>query len=46
MVMATKKENTQKLSDKQSSDPCWDGYIKKGMKTKDGKNVPNCIPEK
>ena len=33
MVMATKKENTQKSSDKQSSDPCWDGYIKKGMKT-------------
>ncbi len=22
---------------------CWDGYHKHGMKTKDGKQVPNCI---
>ena len=24
---------------------CWDGYKQDGMKTKDGKQVPNCIPE-
>lgn len=24
--------------------PCWDGYIQKGMKMKNGKMVPNCVP--
>ena len=24
--------------------PCWDGYEQIGMKTKDGKEVPNCVP--
>lgn len=23
---------------------CWDGYVQKGMKKKNGKNVPNCVP--
>lgn len=27
-------------------DPCWEGYEKVGMKTKNGKLVPNCVPEK
>ena len=27
------------------SDPCWDGYKQEGMKKKNGKNVPNCVPE-
>lgn len=44
--MATKKESTQKSSDKESSDPCWDGYKKEGTKTKGGKKVPNCVPDK
>ena len=44
--MATKKESTQKSSDKESNDPCWDGYKKEGMKTKGGKKVPNCVPDK
>lgn len=26
-------------------DPCWDGYTQLGMKTKDGKQVPNCVKE-
>jgi len=26
--------------------PCWDGYEQYGMKTKNGKKVPNCIPIK
>jgi hypothetical protein len=26
-------------------DPCWDGYEQLGTKEKNGKNVPNCIPE-
>lgn len=25
-------------------DPCWDGYQQVGMKEKDGKQVPNCVP--
>ena len=23
---------------------CWDGYKQVGMKTKNGKQVPNCVP--
>lgn len=27
------------------ADPCWDGYVQRGMKPgKDGKPVPNCVP--
>lgn len=25
--------------------PCWDGYEMVGMKDKDGKQVPNCVPQ-
>lgn len=24
--------------------PCWDGYVQRGMKDKNGKKVPNCVP--
>lgn len=27
-----------------TNDPCWDGYTQIGMKTKNGKRVPNCVP--
>ena len=27
------------------NDPCWDGYEMIGMKKKNGKKVPNCVPE-
>lgn len=23
---------------------CWDGYVQDGMKMKNGKSVPNCVP--
>lgn len=26
------------------ADPCWDGYVQRGMKEQDGKMVPNCVP--
>ena len=26
-------------------DPCWKGYKQVGMKDKDGRQVPNCVPE-
>lgn len=28
-----------------SEDPCWDGYEMIGMKKKNGKEVPNCVPK-
>jgi hypothetical protein len=31
---------------KETSDPCWSGYKQYGMKTKNGKQVPNCVPVK
>ncbi|WP_395052743.1 hypothetical protein [Flavobacterium sp.] len=37
---------TEKKSEKKSDDPCWKDYEKIGMKTKDGKKVPNCVPKK
>jgi hypothetical protein len=30
----------------ESPNPCQDGYIMIGMKDKDGRQVPNCVPEK
>jgi hypothetical protein len=31
---------------KKKDNPCWKGYKKLGVKTKGGKKVPNCVPEK
>lgn len=50
----TEKETGEKLSAhgcgckqelKDKDDPCWDGYVMVGHKMKDGKKVPNCVPE-
>jgi hypothetical protein len=30
---------------KKDADPCWEGYQQVGMKEKDGKSVPNCVPD-
>ena len=30
--------------DKRDGDPCWKGYKQVGMKDKNGKEVPNCVP--
>lgn len=38
----TKEASACKVAD---DDPCWEGYEQAGMKTKDGKKVPNCIPK-
>ncbi len=27
-----------------NENPCWEGYQQVGMKMKDGKEVPNCVP--
>lgn len=29
----------------EDEDPCWDGYRQLGMKKKNGREVPNCVPE-
>ena len=34
------------INHEQLKAPCWDGYEQYGMKTKNGKKVPNCIPIK
>jgi hypothetical protein len=34
-----------KSSNTSEKDPCWNGYEQVGMKSKDGKQVPNCVPE-
>ncbi len=36
---------TKTKSVKPKDDPCWKGYKKLGMKIKDGKKVPDCVPE-
>ncbi|SIQ67688.1 MULTISPECIES: hypothetical protein [Pontibacter] len=37
--------NTSKSKNSSEKDPCWKGYEQVGMKEKDGKQVPNCVPE-
>jgi len=36
---------TEKVKKMKGEDPCWDGYQMVGHKTKNGKKVPNCVPE-
>lgn len=31
---------------KNDKDPCWKDYEQVGMKEKNGKKVPNCVPKK
>jgi hypothetical protein len=38
---AAKEESPTKKKD----DPCWKGYEMIGMKMKDGRKVPNCVPQ-
>ena len=37
------KEDSKDMKD---GDPCWKGYEMVGMKEKNGKEVPNCVPKK
>ena len=36
--------NDEQLNEDEE-DPCWDGYTQVGMKTQDGEEVPNCVPD-
>ncbi len=44
--MATSTSDSKKSRSQSKSDPCWEGYEKIGMKMKNGKLVPNCVPIK
>ena len=44
--LGEKKTIFVKKGKKKKDDPCWDGYEQVGMKTKNGKQVPNCVPKK
>lgn len=37
-------KSPKEASKKKEKDPCWKGYKQVGMKNKDGKEVPNCVP--
>lgn len=41
--MAIATATAKKVAEEE--DPCWDGYMQRGMKKKDGKDVPNCVPK-
>jgi hypothetical protein len=39
-------KTNEKITEAKKDDPCWEGYEQVGMKKKDGKEVPNCVPKK
>jgi hypothetical protein len=39
------KQSSTKLTKLMENDPCWKGYKQVGMKDKNGREVPNCVPE-
>lgn len=40
-----KWESVNEAETMKGEDPCWDGYEMVGMKKKNGKEVPNCVPK-
>ena len=40
--MGSSKSDSKSLK---NNNPCWKGYEPVGTKKKDGKEVPNCVPE-
>jgi len=42
----TKIKQLEKSPMKEDQDPCWKGYTQVGMKKKNGREVPNCVPSK
>ena len=45
-ILVTESQLTRLVNQLKEDDknPCWDGYEMIGMKEKDGKEVPNCVP--
>jgi hypothetical protein len=45
MSVGEEKEFVQEMTENMDKKaPCWDGYVQRGMKEKDGQMVPNCVP--
>lgn len=40
------KQSQHNKKKKKNGDPCWHGYTMFGMKTKGGREVPNCVKDK
>lgn len=43
-LMKDSEHEDEAALEKDSDDPCWSGYVQVGMKKKNGKRVPNCVP--
>ena len=41
-----KDKDFKEAAKKKKKDPCWKDYEQVGMKNKNGKEVPNCVPKK
>ena len=44
--LVKQKIQTSQTQSLEEEDPCWKGYHQYGMKDKNGKQVPNCVPVK
>jgi hypothetical protein len=40
------KARNEEIEQIDEKDPCWDNYTQVGMKKKNGREVPNCVPSK
>lgn len=45
-IMKDSAHDNEAALEKESGDPCWEGYVQLGMKMKRGELVPNCVPIK
>ena len=45
VAAALNKESLEGAKRTEDTDPCWKGYTAVGMKMKNGRKVPNCVPE-
>jgi len=43
--LKNRRKAIKKSMKKEDDGPCWSGYKQVGMKMKNGKEVPNCVPE-
>ena len=45
LVDEAKKSKMKQARKNVGASKCWDGYVAKGTKKKNGRDVPNCVPE-
>ncbi len=46
LIEAVRQLVREELGNLKEDEPCWKNYQQIGMKMKDGKQVPNCVPKK